>query len=305
MKLNTRISDIAKFLSKNFEGKNYEINQVTSINTMIDESIVFSNSINIDKSIHKKVLILVPWNFEYDNNVLYSIIKVKNPRLAFAKVLTNFFMEKKDAIIDETVSIGKYTTILDNVSIGKYSVLGENVHIGKNTIIHNHVIIEDNTIIGDNCYIKSGAIIGEEGFGFDFEEDGTPIRIPHLGNVKIGENVEIGANTVIARGTLGSTIIKDDVKIDDQVFIAHNCIIGEKTMIIAFAQISGSVHIGKECWIAPNVSIIQKVHISDNVTIGIGAVVTKDVEKNKKIMGLEGLELRPLLKLKKRISYGE
>lgn len=298
-----KVSKIADFLDTKFDGQDYEIDKVTSLHEIVDESMGFSK--NIDINCHKKALLLVPLNFEYNESMLYSIIKVKNPRLAFAKVVTALFMTDKISIIDKTATIGDNTTLMENISIGKYSIIGDNVKIGKNTIIHHHVVIEDNTIIGDNCTIKSGAIIGEEGFGFDFEEDGTPMRIPHIGNVEIGKNVEVGANTVIARGTLGSTIIKDDVKIDDQVFIAHNCIIGEKTMIIAFAQISGSVHIGQKCWIAPNVSIIQKVSIGDNVTIGIGAVVTQNIANNKKIMGLESLEIRPLLKVKKRIEYGK
>jgi UDP-3-O-[3-hydroxymyristoyl] glucosamine N-acyltransferase len=298
-----KVSKIANFLESHFNGQDYEITKVTSLNKIEDESMGFSKSIDIDCS--KKALLLVPLNFKYNKNMHYSIIKVKNPRLAFAKVVTALFMTDKNSKIDKTATIANYTILMENISIGKYSIIGNNVKIGKNTIINHHVVIDDNTIIGDNCIIKSGAIIGEEGFGFDFEEDGTPVRIPHLGNVEIGKNVEIGANTVIARGTLGSTIIKDDVKIDDQVFIAHNCFISEKTMIIAFAQISGSVHIGKRCWIAPNVSIMQKLHIGDNVTIGLGAVVTKDIADNKKIMGLESLELRPLIKLKRRIDYGK
>ena len=107
---------------------------------------------------------------------------------------------------------------------------------------------------------------------------------------------------------VGSTVILDiavDVKIDDQVHIGHNCTIGENTIIAACSEISGSVNIGKNCWIAPNSSIIQKVKIGDNVTIGIGSIVTKNIESNKKIMGLESLELKPLIKVKKRIEYGK
>lgn len=305
MKSKIYISKIAEFLGTNFNGENYVIEQAAPLNVVNDNMITFSKSNVITKNLHKKILILTPLDYIYDDTLPYSIIKVKNPRLAFAKVLNNFFVTKKSSTIDKSVKIGTNCKIDSSVFIGMNCCIGNNVKIGSNTVINNNVVISDNTKIGNNCYIKSGVILGEEGLGFDFEDDGTPIRIPHIGNIEIGDNVEIGANTVIARGTLESTIIEDDVKIDDLVFIAHNCIIKKKTIIVAFAQISGSVSIGEKCWIGPNSSIIQKVTIGNNVTIGIGTIVTKDVEANKKIMGLTGLELRKLSKLKKRIAFGE
>lgn len=304
MKKIIKISDIAKFLKVPFKGKDYAISKVSSLNNIDNNTLVFSKN-KIINTINCQSLIIVSNDFDYKQNSVYSVIKVNNPRLAFAKVVNNFFIKKSKEGIHETVIIGSYCTIDRSVTIGSNCTIGENVKIGKNTIINSNVVLSDNTIVGDNCYIKSGSIIGEDGFGFDFEEDGTPIRIPHIGNVTIGSNVEIGANTVIVRGTLDNTIIENNVKIDDQVFIAHNCFIGKNTVVIACAEISGSVTIGQNCWLAPNSTIIQKVKIGDNVTIGIGAVVTKNIENNKKIMGLESLNLRSLLKIKKRISYGE
>ncbi|MFK5975004.1 MAG: UDP-3-O-(3-hydroxymyristoyl)glucosamine N-acyltransferase [Sulfurovum sp.] len=298
-----RASEIAFFLESKLLGKEITLQGVSALNALEAYSLSFCKAKNIESD--KAVLILVPLNFSYKENSNFSVIKVSNPRLSFAKVLANFFTPKNESSIDESVKIGKNVSIEKNVSIGAYTVIGSHVHIAENTQIYSHVVIADNTKIGKNCLIKSSSVIGEEGFGFDFEEDGRPIRIPHLGNVSIGNNVEIGAKNTIARATLGTTRIENHVKIDDQVHIAHNCFIGENTLITACAEISGSVHIGKNCWIAPNVSIIQKVHIGDNVTIGIGAIVTKDIEANKKVMGLESLELRPLIKVKKRIAYGK
>ena len=184
-----KVSQIADFLDVEFDGKDYEIDKLTSLNEILDESMSFSKSVNI--ICDKKALLLVPLDFKYNNRILYTIIKVKNPRLSFAKVVTALFMLDKTYTIDKTATIGKNTTLLENISIGKYSLIGDNVKIGKNTVIYHHVVVADNTVIGDNCIIKSGAKIGEEGFGFDFEEDGTPVRIPHIGNVDIGNNVEI------------------------------------------------------------------------------------------------------------------
>ncbi len=299
-----KISDIANFLDSKYYGDDFFINNVTSLDNIKEYSLLFSKkkTINIP---NQKVLLLVPIEFEYDLDSTFSVIKVNNPRLSFAKVVNKFFLKKREQKIHFTTIIGENCTFDSTIAIGSCCTIGNNVYIGKNTIINNNVVIFDNTVIGNNCYIKSGSIIGEDGFGFDFEEDGTPIRIPHIGNVIIGNNVEVGSNTVIVRGTLNSTIIEDNVKIDDQVFIAHNSKIGKNTIIIAFAEISGSVNIGENCWIGPNCSIIQKIIIGNNVTIGIGTVVTNNVESNKKIMGLESLELRRLLKVKKRIEYGK
>lgn len=142
-----------------------------------------------------------------------------------------------------------------------------------------------NVIIGEECNIKSGVVIGQAGFGFEKDENGIPIHFPHLGRIVIGNNVYIGANTVIDRATLTSTIIGDHVKIDNLVHIAHNVIIGDYSYIIAGTILGGGVHIGKNCWIAPNVSIKQQLSIGDNALVGLGAVVLKNVDDNMIVVG--------------------
>lgn len=298
------VKEISEFLNCEYYGDNIELNKACSLDNIEDYSLSFSKKSN-RILLSNRSLILVPLDFEYLEDYNFAVIKVENPRLVFAKVVNKFFIKNKFIGISSTSKIGNNCVINGNVSVGENCVIGDNVVIEEGTIINHNVVIADNIKIGKNCYIKSGAILGEDGFGFDFEKDGTPIRIPHIGSIEIGNNVEIGCNTVIARGTLNNTKIEDNVKIDDQVFIAHNCKIGKNTVIISFAQISGSVVIGENCWIGPNSSIIQKLKIGNNVTIGIGSVITEDVLDNKKIMGLEGLDLRNLIKLKKRIEYGK
>lgn len=299
-----RVNDISEFLNKEYYGENIELNKACSLDNLEDQTLSFSKKSN-NLLLNKRSLIIVPLDFEYVEDSIYSVIKVENPRLEFAKVVNKFFIQNKFIGISKSSKVGNNCIIGNNISIGENCVIGDNVIIEEGTIINHNVVICDNVRIGKNCYIKSGAIIGEDGFGFDFEKDGTPIRIPHIGSIEIGNNVEIGCNTVIARGTLNNTKIEDNVKIDDQVFIAHNCKIGKNTVIISFAQISGSVVIGENCWIGPNSSIIQKLKIGNNVTVGIGSVITEDIPDNKKMMGLEGLDLRSLIKLKKRIEYGK
>ena len=127
--------------------------------------------------------------------------------------------------------------------------------------------------------------IGTQGFGFERDEHGVPVRIPHLGEVRLGLDVEIGACTVIARGTIGDTIIGDHVKLDDHVFVAHNVEIGESTLVVAGAVICGSVKIGKRCWIGANSTIKEHVKIGDDAFVGMGAVVLDDVAENAVVVG--------------------
>ena len=212
-------------------------------------------------------------------------ILVDNPRLAFAKVLAEFFVERKKP------GIGQYTVIDPTAKIGKDVVIGNNCTIGRNVVIgdyteiRNNVFITDGVKIGKSCLIRSNAVIGEEGFGFENEKDGTPIRIPHLGSVEIDDFVEIGNFTAIARGTLKNTIIHSHVKIDNLVHIAHNCIIGENAMIIACAEVSGSAEVGKNSWLGVGCSTMQKIKVGDNCTIGIGSVVLKDVPSGAVMAG--------------------
>ena len=301
-----KASDIADFLGTNLIGQDFLVYSVSSFSNPKDNSLVFIkkefNSLNF------KSLLVLCTQKDYKNSdkqSSLSYIFCKNPRLAFAKVTQKFFVKDKQPFIHETAVIANDAVIHPSVSIGAYCVIESGVTIDEGTVIKNHVFISENVKIGKFCYIKSGAVIGENGFGFDFEENKVPVRLPSLGNVKIDDYVEIGSLSTIARGTLDNTVIGSHTKIDDHVHIAHNCIIGKNCIITACAELSGSVTIGENCWIGPNSSIIQKVKIGSNVTVGIGSVVTSDVEANKKVMGLEGLELRNLLKIKKKIEYGK
>ena len=154
-------------------------------------------------------------------------------------------------------------------------------------------MISAGATIGKNCLIKSHAVMGEEGFGFELDDDGTPVRIPHLGSVVLGDEVEVGVGSIIARGTIDPTRIGDRVKIDDAVFLAHNVNIGADTLVIANAEVSGSVTIGAKCWIGPSVSILNGITIGEGSLIGLGAVVTKPVPPNVVVVGNPGRVLRP------------
>ena len=143
---------------------------------------------------------------------------------------------------------------------------------------------------GSGCVIKPGAIIGQAGFGFERDSDGTPIRFPHFGGVVMGINVEIGANTVISRGALGDTRIGDNTKIDDLVYIAHNCQIGSKVMIAGNATLCGGVKVADKVWIGAGAMVRQNIFIGEGAIIGMGAVVVKDVPPGATVMGSPAIE---------------
>jgi UDP-3-O-[3-hydroxymyristoyl] glucosamine N-acyltransferase len=265
-----------------------------SLNHCCDGGLVFLKKYNenMESILSEQQNITAIVTLEYEGKLSCSYVISENPRLDFARAVQRFFVPAKIPNIAETARIGSGVELGADVIIGEYSVIGDGVIIGNNTEIRHHVVIYDNTIIGRNCLVKSNTVIGEEGFGFERDENGVPVRIPHLGRVVIGDNVEIGASTVIARGTLEDTIIESNVKIDDQVFIAHNVVIGSNSMIIAEAEISGSSKIGANSWLGPNCCVMNGITIGDNCFIGLGTVVTKSIPDKVVVAGSPAKILR-------------
>jgi len=223
----------------------------------------------------------------------------ENPRLAFQKALSEFFMPPKKSGICRTAIIGDNISIGRDVYIGEYVVIEDNCIIGDKTVIDHHTTIKEGTIIGGNVIIGSNNTIGGVGFGYEKDETGQYLFIPHIGNVIIGNNVEIGNNTCIDRAVLGSTILMDNVKVDNLVHIAHGVKIGKNSLVIANAMIAGSVEIGENTWVAPSSSILNQKKVGNNVTIGLSAVVVKNVEDGQTVIGSPAEEISIALGKKK------
>lgn len=210
---------------------------------------------------------------------------VNAPRNAFRLLLETYFMPKLEygiassAKVHPSVQIGKNVFIGENTVIEAGCILGDNVRIAHNTVLHTRTKASNNVSIGSNC------VIGGVGFGYEKDEKGAYVVIPHIGNVVLEENVEIGNNTCIDRAVMGSTLLKKNVKVDNLVHIAHGVVIDENSLIIANALIGGSTTIGKNVWVAPSSTIINKVNIADDVVIGMGAVVIKSAEKGAVLVG--------------------
>ena len=247
---------------------------------------------------------IVSNDFEPTEKTTTTLIKVKDPYSSFTKILELFNDDKskkpgisdksdidKSSIISNSSYVGSYTTIGKNSVIGNDCVIysqvfiGDNVKIGNNCKIYPGTKILNDTTIGNSCIIHSSCSIGSDGFGFAPNDDGTYKKIPQTGNVVIGNNVEIGSNSTIDRATIGSTIINDGVKLDNQIQIAHNVEIGENTAIAAQSGVAGSTKIGRNCMIGGQVGIIGHLKIGDNVKIQAQAGVTSDVESNARITG--------------------
>jgi len=241
----------------------------------------------------KSGTIIIPENISiHKANKNVNYILVSNPRKAFQEVLISFFLEKPAAhkissnCIIETSHYNK-----NLLSVGHYSFIGINCKIGNNVRIGNNTTIYKETIIGDNVTIGSNCTIGGIGFGYEKNEKNENVLIPHIGNVKIGNNVEIGNNTCIDKAVLGSTFIAENVKIDNLVHIAHGVSIGKNSMVIANSMIAGSCIIEEDVWIAPSSSIKNGTTVKKNAIIGMGAVIITKVNEKEVFIGNPGKRL--------------
>ena len=223
-------------------------------------------------------VILVDPSVEYvDGKVL---IYVNNPKRALATVGNAFFVEKAEPGIHPTAVVSPDAVISEGVSIGAHAVVGR-VIVGKRTIISPLVRIYDNVTIGEDCFIKEGAVIGGAGFGFERDENGNRFRFPQIGGVRIGNHVDIGANTCIDRGALSDTILEDYAKVDNLCHIAHNAHIEKNAVVVACAEVSGSCVVGENSWVGPNACIRDQRNVGSNAMIGMGAVVVKSIGDNE------------------------
>lgn len=193
--------------------------------------------------------------------------------------------------------IGKNCILGKGVKIYGQAYVGDRVKIGDGTVIHAGAKIYNDTQIGKQCIIHSGAVIGSDGFGFAPQADGTYKTIPQVGNVILEDQVSIGANSTIDRATMGSTLIRKGVKIDNQVHVAHNVVIGENTVIAAQTGISGSTEIGKNCVLAGKVGIAGHLKIADHTTIGGNTGINKSIKTSgKTLFGFLAMDLNHFLR---------
>jgi len=227
-----------------------------------------------------------------------NAIVTKDPYLAYAKIaayltqkphpqtniaptaiIADSVILGKNITIDDYVIIGNGCKIGDNVQIKAACIIGENVSISDHSLLYPNVTLYTGVSIGKNTIVHSGAVLGSDGFGIA-QEDGKWLKVPQLGSLVVGDNVEIGANTTIDRGAIEDTIIKDGVKLDNLIQIAHNVCISENTAIAGCVGIAGSTSIGKNCAIGGGSGILGHLKIADNVQITATSLVTKSIKNS-------------------------
>lgn len=223
---------------------------------------------------------------EESHGVIYS----DDPRYCFAEVLSRFWDAK--SVRGELCWQSDLGIFLgDNVRIDPSAVVEPGVSIGSNCVIDSGACIMTGARlaplvrVGERSVVRENAVLGGYGFGFALAEGKPTIRLPHVGGVLIGEDVEIGALSTVCSGTIDATIIENGVKIDDHVRISHNCHIEERAIITTCAALSGSVRIGRNAWLGPNCAILQKLSVGANSVVGIGAVVFESVPDDTTVFG--------------------
>ncbi|MBC5837652.1 UDP-3-O-(3-hydroxymyristoyl)glucosamine N-acyltransferase [Flavobacterium muglaense] len=285
---------------------NAEVFELSKIEEGKEGSLTFLSNPKYNNYIYttKASITIVNKSFTAESKINTTLIKVADAYLAFSKLLEFYDQAKgiktgieQPSVLPEATKYGNNLYLGSFSYIGANVVLGDNVKIYPNCFIGDNVVIKDNvtifagakiysdTIIGNNTTVHSGVIIGSDGFGFAPNSDGTFKKIPQIGNVIIGDNVDIGSCTTIDRATMGSTIIRNGVKLDNQIQVAHNVEIGENTVIAAQTGIAGSTKIGKNCMIGGQVGIAGHLVIGDNVRIQAQSGVGRKIKDNEVLQG--------------------
>jgi UDP-3-O-[3-hydroxymyristoyl] glucosamine N-acyltransferase len=209
-----------------------------------------------------------------------------NPRLAFMRAVNRFFSRPRPkAGVHPRAFVDSSARIDPSASVGANCYVGAGCVIGARSVLFPNVTLLDDVRLGADVTIASGTVVGADGFGYERNEDGELEKFPHIGGVIIEDNVEIGSNTSIDRGTLGDTIIRSGARIDNQCHISHNVVIGHHAAVIAQSMIGGSAVTGDYSWLAPAAIIMNQARIGERATVGLGAVVVKDVPAGLTVMG--------------------
>ncbi len=305
-------NQIATLLGGFVEGNpDIVVNQLSKIEEGSDGCLSFLANPKYEQYIYetKASAVIVNEDLQLTRPVQTSLIRVKDAYSAFSELLKIYHQLKNEktgreepCFVHETAEIG------DNIYLGAFAYLGKDVKIGNNVKIYPQVYIGDNVVVGDDSIlypgvkvyydskigrgviVHSGAVIGSDGFGFAPQKDGTYSKVPQIGNVILEDFVEVGANTIIDRATMGSTIIRQGVKLDNLIQIAHNVEIGKNTVVAAQTGISGSTKVGENVILGGQVGVVGHIHIASGSQVQAQSGINRSiVEENKKWGGSPAL----------------
>lgn len=293
---------IAEILGGKIEGdENTKVNNLGKIESASETDLCFLANMKYEDHIYttKAAVVIVSNNFKPKSGIKSTLIRVEDAYSSFSQILEFYqgYIKSLKIGIEEPSYLGENSTIGEGIYRGAFSYIGKNCTIGENVKIYPNVTVGDNVTIGNNttlyagvkiyddckigneCTLQAGAVLGSDGFGFAPQKDGTFKSIPQIGNVILGDRVDIGANATIDCATMGSTIIKEGAKIDNLVQIAHNVTIGKHTGIAAQTGISGSCTIGDNCIIAGQVGMAGHISIANKTTIGAQSGMPKTIKE--------------------------
>jgi UDP-3-O-[3-hydroxymyristoyl] glucosamine N-acyltransferase len=299
--MNFTAAAIAEFLKGSVEGNpEASVSDISKIEEGKPGTLSFLANPKYEKYIYqtRSSIVIVNEDFLPQKEVGATLIRVKNAYESFAALLRLYEQSKprksgisQKASVAETASLGKdlyvgdFTVISDHAAIGDGVQLypqvyvGERVKIGEGSILHPGVKVYEGCEIGSHCVIHAGAIIGADGFGFAPNQENNYEKVPQLGKVILEDHVEIGANTTVDRATMGATILRKGVKLDNLIMIAHNVEVGENTVIAGQSGISGSTKVGKNCMFGGQVGLIGHITIAPGVKIAAQSGITKDIKQ--------------------------
>lgn len=305
---------IADFLQGEVEGNpDVKVNNFAKIEEGKPGTLAFLSNPKYTHYIYdtKADIVLVNADFKAEKEIKATLIRVANSYEALAKLLELVEKSKPSKVGIEPMSyvapsakmgkevyvagfayVGENVVVGDNSKVFPHVFIGENVVIGNNVTLYSGVKIYAGCKIGDNSIIHAGAVIGSDGFGFAPQADGSYHKIPQMGNVVIEKNVEIGANTVIDRAVMDSTIIREGVKLDNLIQIAHNVEIGKHTVIASQSGVSGSTKIGKNCVFGGQVGLAGHLKIGNEVKIGAQSGIGKSQKDGSEIIGTPAIPIR-------------
>ena len=298
--------DIAEFLNGEVDGNTkVKVTTVSRIEEGKPGTLSFLGNPKYEHYIYstQSSIVLVNKDFKTEKKIETTLIRVDDAYQALAQLLEMYEQSKPQKTgIEEPSFVSKSSRLGEKIYIGAFAYIGTNVQIGNNVKIYPHVYVGDNVIVGDNtilnsgvkiyegckigaeCIFHSGVVIGGDGFGFAPSSANNYKKVPQVGNVVIEDHVEIGANTCVDRATMGSTIIRKGVKLDNLIQVAHNVEIGENTVIAAQTGIAGSAKLGKNCMIGGQVGIVGHIALADEVKVAAQSGIGRNIKKEGAVL---------------------
>ncbi len=314
-----KATDIAAFLNGEIAGNaDVKVVSVSKIEDGKPGTLAFLSNMKYEHFIYttEASVVLVSKNFVPKAEIKATLIKVDDAYQAFASLLELYVQARSQqktgieqpSFIDETallgnhIYVGAFAYIGKKVKIGNDSkiypqvYIGDNVIIGDDCIIYPGVKIYESCVIGNRCILHAGTVVGADGFGFAPQNNGSYKKIPQIGNVILEDDIEIGANTTIDCGTMDSTIIRKGVKIDNLVQVAHNCEIGENTVIAAQTGMAGTTKVGRNCRFGGQVGLAGHLTIGDNVQIGAQSGIASSVKDGETLLLTPAFNIKDAIK---------